>query len=223
MNARERILTRLRVAPPGDPAPMPDLRAWYATAVKPDLAARRKRFTANIEAARAEVHETDAAGWPDLLVDLAARKRLHTLLVGNGTPQATSLRSWPQKVLTIVGYEQPAAAWRTELFDGIDAALTTAKSAIADTGSLILWPDAHEPRLMSLVPPVHFVLLDAETIHANLHAAMAAEKWSAGMPTNALVISGPSKTADIQQTLAYGAHGPRELIVLLCHRNNGAA
>ena len=35
------------------------------------------------------------------------------------------------------------------------------------------------------------------------------------MPTNALLISGPSKTADIQQTLAYGAHGPKELIVLV--------
>jgi L-lactate dehydrogenase complex protein LldG len=35
------------------------------------------------------------------------------------------------------------------------------------------------------------------------------------MPTNALLISGPSKTADIQQTLAYGAHGPKELVLLL--------
>jgi L-lactate dehydrogenase complex protein LldG len=76
---------------------------------------------------------------------------------------------------------------------------------------------------MSLVPPVHFVLLDATTIHANLHAALTAERWAAGMPTNALVISGPSKTADIQQTLAYGAHGPRELIVLVCHSTGSAA
>nr|WP_289509270.1 LUD domain-containing protein [Pseudoalteromonas ruthenica] len=35
------------------------------------------------------------------------------------------------------------------------------------------------------------------------------------MPTNVVFISGPSKTADIQQTLAYGAHGPKELIVLI--------
>ena len=37
----------------------------------------------------------------------------------------------------------------------------------------------------------------------------------AGLPTNALLISGPSKTSDIQQTLAYGAHGPRALVLLL--------
>ena len=68
---------------------------------------------------------------------------------------------------------------------------------------------------MSLVPPVHFVLLDAAAIYDNLLAAMTAERWADGLPTNALLISGPSKTADIQQTLAYGAHGPKELIVLL--------
>jgi L-lactate dehydrogenase complex protein LldG len=50
-----------------------------------------------------------------------------------------------------------------------------------------------------------------------MHSAFTKEGWSNGMPTNALLISGPSKTADIQQTLAYGAHGPRELVVLLRH------
>ncbi|MCW8891142.1 MAG: lactate utilization protein, partial [Sedimenticola sp.] len=45
--------------------------------------------------------------------------------------------------------------------------------------------------------------------------AIANEKWQEGMPTNALLISGPSKSADIEQTLAYGVHGPVELIVLL--------
>ena len=43
------------------------------------------------------------------------------------------------------------------------------------------------------------------------------------MPTNALLISGPSKTADIQQTLAYGAHGPKELVLLLLQAEGGAA
>ena len=50
---------------------------------------------------------------------------------------------------------------------------------------------------------------------------MSVERWAAGMPTNVVVISGPSKTADIQQVLAYGAHGPREVIVLLCHASGG--
>jgi L-lactate dehydrogenase complex protein LldG len=94
---------------------------------------------------------------------------------------------------------------------------------VDETGSLILWPTPAEPRLMSLVPAVHFVLLDAEAVHADLYSAMISEAWAQGMPTNALLICGPSKTADIQQTLAYGAHGPRELVVLLRHAEGGVS
>ena len=68
---------------------------------------------------------------------------------------------------------------------------------------------------MSLVPPIHFALLDADQLYDDLFGAMREQRWSGGMPTNALLVSGPSKTADIQVTLAYGAHGPKELIVLL--------
>jgi L-lactate dehydrogenase complex protein LldG len=119
--------------------------------------------------------------------------------------------------LQLVRYEQPIEAWRDQLFDGIDASLTSARSAVAEIGSIILWPTPSEPRLMSLVPHIHFVLLDASSIHSDLHSAITAEGWSNGLPTNALLIGGPSKTADIQQTLAYGAHGPKELVVLLRH------
>jgi L-lactate dehydrogenase complex protein LldG len=221
MSARASILGRLRRAPAGTPAPLPDVGGWFTATAAQDATERAARFKANIEAAHAEVHETTESDWPALLFELAAQKGLHSLLVGNGAAQAATLRSRVQETLKIISYDSPAATWRAELFENIDGALTMARSAIASTGSLILWPDASEPRLMSLVPPVHFVLLDAANIHADLHAAMTNEQWAAGMPTNALVISGPSKTADIQQTLAYGAHGPRELIVLLCHR--GAA
>ena len=101
------------------------------------------------------------------------------------------------------------------MFTGTPASLTAARAAIAETGTLILWPDADEPRLMSLVPPVHIVLLDANRIYNTFFEATRTEAWKDGLPTNALLISGPSKTADIQVTLAYGAHGPKELIVLL--------
>ena len=101
------------------------------------------------------------------------------------------------------------------MFHQTPASLTGARAAIAETGTLVLWPDADEPRLMSLVPPVHIVLLDAGKIYNTFLEAMQAENWTDGLPTNALLISGPSKTADIQVTLAYGAHGPKELVVLL--------
>lgn len=222
MSARDDILGRLRAAPPGAPAPLPDLDAWYGRLPASDGETRIERFRAAMLAAHAEVHDTDLRGWPALLIDIAVAKGLRTLLVGHGTQQQAALAALAPPTLAIRAYDQPAASWRKEMFDDIDAGLSTARGAIADTGSLLLWPDAREPRLLSLVPPVHFVLLDARRIHDNLHAAMRADNWAAGMPTNALVISGPSKTADIQQTLAYGAHGPRELIVLLCREGEAA-
>lgn len=217
MSARAAILARLRAAPAGETVPLPDVAAWRAAAAPAptDAAALVARFRANIEAAHAEVHDTDAAAWPALLCRIAAAKGIRTLLVGKDAPEGAALAACADGGVQVVAYDKPAAAWRHDLFDGIDAALTPARSALADTGSLVLWPDARAPRLMSLVPPIHFVLLDAAKIHADLYAAMQAERWADGMPTNALVISGPSKTADIQQTLAYGAHGPRELVVLL--------
>ena len=219
MSARARILARLAAAPTATPPSRPDVAGFLCAHRRhEDPAARVARFTAAMQAAHAEVHDTDAAGWPRLLGRIAAAKGLQRILVGasGAAPAATLAASLPEG-LTLVAYDRPAHRWRRELFEDIDASLTSARSAIAETGSLVLWPDANEPRLMSLVPPVHFVLLDAATIHADLHAAMTAERWADGLPTNALLISGPSKTADIQQTLAYGAHGPRELIVLLCH------
>ena len=115
----------------------------------------------------------------------------------------------------LLTFDQPIEAWKDQLFNGVAAAFTGSRAGIADTGALVLWPDAEEPRSMSLVPPIHLVLFEASRLYENHYHAMTAEGWAQGLPTNSLLISGPSKTADIQQTLAYGAHGPRELVVLV--------
>jgi L-lactate dehydrogenase complex protein LldG len=62
---------------------------------------------------------------------------------------------------------------------------------------------------------VHIAVLEARNIHNTFAELVEKEQWQQGMPTNALLISGPSKTADIEQTLAYGVHGPIELIVIV--------
>ena len=51
---------------------------------------------------------------------------------------------------------------------------------------------------------------------------MRQQDWAAGLPTNALLVTGPSKTADIQRLLVYGAHGPRELVILLLRPESAA-
>ena len=216
MSARDQILARLRAAPSGSPATVPDVSGWYQRQRRDeDRAQRIERLRQGLLAWRAEVHAVTSGNWTQVLLELIAAKGLRQLLIGHDTPHGEALAASAPASLEIVRYDQAVEEWKHRLFDRVDASLTLARSAIAETGSLVLWPSASEPRLMSLVPAVHVVLLDVDAIHADFHAAISAEGWSSGLPSNALLISGPSKTADIQQTLAYGAHGPRELVVLL--------
>lgn len=213
MSARDRILARLGAT---DALPEPNVASWYAVH-RPEnsLSERIAQFRTCITAAHAEVHLVED-DWPRRLRALMAEKQMDQLLLALDTPHGQYARDeLGGSDIACHTYAAPIEDWKPRLFNESQAALTLARGAIAETGTLILWPDPDEPRTMSLVPPVHFVLLEADTIHSTFHSVMQAESWSQGLPTNALLISGPSKTADIQQTLAYGAHGPKELIVLL--------
>ncbi len=108
-----------------------------------------------------------------------------------------------------LAFDRPLQDWKGELFGTVDAGFTVARSGIAATGTLVLAPDTDSPRTVSLVPPLHIALVHAHTLHADLHQALHAERWQDGMPTNLVLATGPSLTSDIQQTLAFGAHGPR--------------
>ena len=211
MNARERILARLRSSAPVSPLPAPAIAGHYANAANEDRAVLLERFRTAIEAAHAEVISTTASEWPAVLRRLCVDKGVRTLLAA---PALTAFDDGSE-ALQVIHFELSIDGRKAALFEEVDAALTHSVCAIAETGTLVLIPDADEPRTQSLVPPIHFVLLDAGRIHADLYTAMTDGDWAKAMPTNLLLISGPSKTADIQQTLAYGAHGPKELIVLL--------
>jgi L-lactate dehydrogenase complex protein LldG len=120
-----------------------------------------------------------------------------------------------------VAFDRPLQDWKAELFGTVDAGFTVARSGIAATGTLVLAPDATTPRTVSLVPPLHIALVYARTLHADLHAALHAERWQDGMPTNLVLATGPSRTSDIQQTLAFGAHGPRWTWVVIVTDTKG--
>jgi L-lactate dehydrogenase complex protein LldG len=108
--------------------------------------------------------------------------------------------------------------FKPRLFNQIDAGFTVAQAALADTGTLILRPHPGAPRSLSLVPPLHVALVWSDTLYPSLPVALQAERWTEGLPGNVVLISSPSKTSDIQQTLAFGAHGPRALWVFIVER-----
>jgi L-lactate dehydrogenase complex protein LldG len=210
-DAKQAILQRLQKAPRPDIA---DIDEGAAESHAWDLEEKIRRFTQRMTAVRAEVIETGYADWPAMLKEVCERKGLGNLLYSPGSAWGDAIRQQPP-VAQLLEYDREIEEWKAELFRDVEAAVTTTRGGIAETGTLILWPDADEPRLMSLVPPLHVAILEARELYSTFAEAVAQMPWKQQMPSNALLISGPSKSADIEQTLAYGVHGPKELLVLL--------
>ncbi len=219
MSARERILAKLRGSLEGTTPIVDDYDAALVTTpwvYAPEL--RIARLRELLEAVHGETHLSTSADWPALLVAALAQRGIAELLLSPLTPHGQQLAAHLALNgggLRLKAYDRSVESWKDELFFRTPASLTGTLGGIAATGTLIIWPTPQEPRLMSLVPPLHIALLKASEVFDNLHEAMQRQRWADGLPTNALLVSGPSKTADIQQTLAYGAHGPKELLVLI--------
>jgi L-lactate dehydrogenase complex protein LldG len=92
------------------------------------------------------------------------------------------------------------------------AGVSEAAWGVAATGSVVLAASPDEPRSRSLLSAVHVSLLREDRIVADLAELLA----RVGEPPSALaIVTGPSRTADIEQTLVVGVHGPGEVHVVL--------
>ena len=93
------------------------------------------------------------------------------------------------------------------------AAVSEAAYGLADTGSVVLFASPEEPRARSLLPEVHVSLLREERILPGLEELFAAVGHD--LPSSLAIVTGPSRSADIEQRLTIGVHGPREVHVVL--------
>jgi L-lactate utilization protein LutC len=103
---------------------------------------------------------------------------------------------------------------REELFKS-DVGVTSAQAGIAETGTLVLDSSMERNRLVSLVPPIHIAILDASRIYRTLGETLAALQSGEEISPAITFITGPSRTADIELTLAIGVHGPQQLYVII--------
>lgn len=95
------------------------------------------------------------------------------------------------------------------------ASVTTVDCAIADTGSLLVTAAPSRPRALSLLPSVHIAVLFASQIVSHLGAAFEVLGASGTLPSGAHVITGPSRTSDIENDLTIGVHGPSAVTALV--------
>lgn len=212
--ARAAILDRLRAA--GGSGPLPPLDVAVLERRQWPARERMDRLRKGMEAVHTEFLEATPGDWTAVVRAFCDREGLKNLLYGPGSEAGARLAAdWSAGGTQLMPYDRPVEAFKDELFNGVDAGFTSTVGGVAETGGLLLMPDAAEPRLMSLVPPIHLALLRASTIQDSFWSAVKALGWGRRLPPNALMISGPSKTADIEQTLAYGVHGPKRLIVIL--------
>ncbi|KXF80569.1 LutC/YkgG family protein [Enterovibrio coralii] len=214
--AREAIFARLKSAPRQHiDVPLPDWQAWQSD----DQSERTQRFIQKLSASHAEIIETTET---DLAKDVATfinAEGFRQVLAGKSNPLADALASACEHTQIHV-YDQTIDTFKHALFNDIEAGITFVGAGIADTGTLATVTGEQEPRALSLVPPTHIAIIRESAIVSHFSELMTTPFWKqAGWettpPTNLLLISGPSKTADIQQTLAYGAHGPKRLIVFI--------
>jgi L-lactate dehydrogenase complex protein LldG len=216
MSARENILARIRAAQGKPLAPSPAER----------------------EAVRAHLAAHAQSPRPRAADDLIACFRERALALSSTFDEAGTLADVPLAVASYLRRNHlplEAACW-PELLElgwgtaGLNVAARAARDgdligitgtfcAIAETGTLLMVSGPRTPGATSLLPETHIALVRADRIVRGMEEAWQLLRTEIGAPPRAATfISGPSRTADIEQTVTLGAHGPyRVHIVLLGH------
>ncbi len=226
--------------PPFAPEPLPP---FPTPAAELDAAERVAQFMSELErvgagvtqsSSEAEVKEClkrllpESPDTPVALSDGAMLRRLglREWLAGAGRRVVPTLREFIAEAGDVPGAGTPdggEVAALVERYRGLllDAAvgITTADYALADTGTLVIVSGGEQHRLISLLPPAHVCLLDPARILPSLTYLLADVRGRfddlQSAPKNMTCITGPSRTADIEQAITMGVHGPKSLHVIL--------
>ncbi len=179
-------------------------------------------FTREAEALTVVVHRVKD--------DEVAIAGVQEIVVGRG---ATRVLAWDEKYLNCRGLGSALTAagvalescWlprdvaerrdRLAQLDGVAIGITGAIAGLADTGSLALVSGPGRARIASLLPPLHISILRVEQLHPTYAAFLAAHPHIESTGSNLVLVTGPSRTADIEMTLTRGVHGPGEVHVVL--------
>jgi L-lactate dehydrogenase complex protein LldG len=198
-----RILQQLRQrldAPPRGPA--------VARAAL-DQTARVALFCQWAEANNATVARVSAAGVPAEIAAYLARNNLPAKAAMAPGPQLDAYDWAGQKMLAL----------RRGVAEASDqVSITGAFAGIAETGTLVMTSGPEHPVTLNLLPDTHIVVLRESDVvggYEEVWAQLRARYGKDHMPRTVNTITGPSRTADIEQTIELGAHGPRRMHIVV--------
>jgi len=196
---RFEVETRLKQAPPG----------IVPKRGQGDVAARAAVFKAEAERAQASVVEIE--GWAQAPAEVAR------FLRENNCP--ATLRMGDDPRLAAAPWSETSLEILRGASDGADVnAVSAAFAGVAETGTLALVSGPDNPTTLNFLAENHIVLLPREAIEADYESVFAKLRGiygKGGAPRTVNFITGPSRSADIEQTLLLGAHGPRRLHIVV--------
>lgn len=159
--------------------------------------------------ADAVVHRIAAGGLDDLLAGVVERHGVR-VAVCSGDPEVASVGD------RLRGLGVDVAAFTPEAAAGADLGVTGAVAAVAATGSVAVDSGRAGGRTASLLPRVHLCVVDAARVVATPSDVLRPFTGHGDrLPANLVLISGPSRTGDIEQILTLGVHGPVALEIAL--------
>jgi len=197
-NART-ALQRAAGQPPGE---APEVRRYVPAA---DPEERIRRFSEALEKLAGRAHRVSSA---------AEARACVSATLGGGTAVASRapiLRACGITALPGVRTAPDAEAPLRSLCAAADLGITGADYALAETGTLVLLSTAEEARMISLLPPVHLAVVASDRILMNLDELFHLLPNPDLQTSSMVLITGPSRTADIEQILIRRVHGPGDL------------
>jgi len=211
MSARDKILNKLRSAqkPFEDVAPIEERR--HMVPMSPELTQGEllERFTHEAQALSCYVYHLNKGDAFEQIMDLIGDQK--------------SVLSWEQEHIPYEGLHNKLDDADVSIADPKDGhvlvGISGVSSALSATGSIVLSSGEGQYRTTSLLPDRHIALMTPDQLYPDFESWQQAQQ-AEGYPaftqsSNTVIITGPSKTADIAQELIKGAHGPREVHIIL--------
>lgn len=220
-DARSRILASVRAA--AATALLPSTREPARAAVPtPPHLALLDLFVREAAAAGCVVHGPAAAPEvPDVVVSILRELHAHELIAWGagdlpvpGLGDALVERGF-QFLDDTLPADRAGRAEQLATLDEADLGLTSALAGLADTGSVVLASGPERARLAWLLPPVHIALLPVKRLYASLSDFLAERADAVAGSAAVAVVTGPSRTGDIEMVLTRGVHGPGAVHVVL--------